>query len=96
MWVDCLNPSYEDFVYIWFYFDISLWVSILTSNVVLQPTQLAYLFAQSQFWEHQNVLNLLKVNNKDARTKSMTLFWCFYCQCWTGFTDISSVSIVDF
>ena len=35
---------------------------------------------QSQQWKHQdNVWNRFKVNNKDTRTTSMTLFCCLYC-----------------
>ena len=39
-----------------------------------------YLFVQSQQWKHQNNMrNLFKVNRKDTRTTSLTLFWCLYC-----------------
>ena len=37
------------------------------------------LLVQSQQWKHQNnVWNLFKVNNRDTRTTSMTLFWCLH------------------
>ena len=36
---------------------------------------------------------MFKVNNKDTRMISITLFGCFYC--WTYFTPFSRVSIVD-
>ena len=39
-----------------------------------------YLLVQSQQWKHQNNMrNLFKVNRKDTRTTSLTLFWCLYC-----------------
>ena len=39
-----------------------------------------YLLVQSQQWKHQNnTQNLFKVNRKDTRTTSLTLFWCLYC-----------------
>ena len=39
-----------------------------------------HLLARSQQWKHQmNVQDLLKVNNKATRSKSLTLFWCSYC-----------------
>ena len=39
-----------------------------------------HLLAQSHRQKHQmNVQDLLKVNNKDTRTKSLTSFWCPYC-----------------
>ena len=38
-----------------------------------------HLLDQSHQQKHQmNVQDLLKVNNKETRTKSMTLFWCPY------------------
>ena len=38
------------------------------------------LFVQSQQQKNQdNVWNLLKVNNKDTTTTSLTSFWCLYC-----------------
>ena len=39
---------------------------------------------------------MFKVNNKNNRTTSLTLLWCFYCQLWSYFTPFSSVSIADF
>ena len=38
---------------------------------------------------------MFTVNNKNARTTSMTSFWCFH-QLGACFTSFSSVSIVDF
>ena len=38
---------------------------------------------------------MFKINNKDIKTKSMTLFWCLYCKLWTYFTPSTSVSIFD-
>ena len=37
---------------------------------------------------------MLKVDNKNTRTTSLTLFWCFYSKIWTYFTP-SNVSLVD-
>ena len=37
-----------------------------------------------------------KVNNKNSRATSLTLFWCFYCYLWTYFTLFSRVSTVVF
>ena len=39
---------------------------------------------------------MLKVNNKNTRTTSLTSFCCFYSYLWTYFTPFSSVSIVNF
>ena len=39
---------------------------------------------------------MVKVNNKDTKTASMTLFWCIYCWLWSNFTLFFSVSTVDF
>ena len=39
---------------------------------------------------------MLKVNNKNSRTMSLTSFWCFYCSLGTHFTPFSSVPMVDF
>ena len=33
--------------------------------------------------------NMFKVNNKNARTTSMTSFWCFHCLLWTYITLFS-------
>ena len=38
---------------------------------------------------------MFKINNKDIKTKSMTLFWCLYCKLWTYCTPFTSVSIFD-
>ena len=39
-----------------------------------------HLLAQIHRKKHKmNVQDLLKVNNKDTRTKSLTSFWCPYC-----------------
>ena len=44
-----------------------------------------HLLVQSQQLKHQNnVWNMFKVNNKDSRTTSLTLFWCFHCRLWTS------------
>ena len=45
---------------------------------------------QNNFW------NLFKFDNKDARTKLLTLFWCFHCWLWASFTPCSDVSIAEF
>ena len=39
---------------------------------------------------------MFKINNKNTRTTSLRLFWCFYCKLKTHFTPFSSVFIVDF
>ena len=39
---------------------------------------------------------MFKVKNKNTRTTSITLFWCFYCSLWTYCTPISRFSIVNF
>ena len=39
---------------------------------------------------------MFKANYKDTRTKSMTSFWCRYCQLLTYLTPFSSFSIVEF
>ena len=39
---------------------------------------------------------MFKGDNKNTRTTSLTLFWCFYCHLWTYFTPFSSVFIADF
>ena len=41
-----------------------------------------------------NVLNLLKVNNKDTITASMMSLWCRYCELWIDFKHCSDVSIL--
>ena len=52
-----------------------------------------YLLVQSQQWKHQNnVWNLFKVNNKDARTRS----WYLYCSLWSDFIHCSAIFIVFF
>ena len=43
---------------------------------------------------HPAIIYLLRVNNKDTRTRSMTSFWCLW-YLWTYFTPFSSVSMVD-
>ena len=45
----------------------------------------------SSNWERSD-----EVNNKDAKTMSLTSFWCLYCWLWTYFTPCSIVSIVTF
>ena len=39
---------------------------------------------------------MFKVNYEDTRTKSVTSFWCRYCQLITYLTPFSSFSIVEF
>ena len=39
---------------------------------------------------------MFEVNNKDTRTTSMMLFWCFYCQLLTYFTSFPKIFIVNF
>ena len=36
-----------------------------------------HLPVQSPYWKQEN--NVLKVNNKDIGTRSITSFWCLYC-----------------
>ena len=51
------------------------------------------------FWNLQVFWNqecLIKVDNKNIRTTSMTQFWGFYYEPWTYSTHLSSVSIADF
>lgn len=56
-----------------------------------------HLFVQSELWKHQNnTWNLLKTNNKDIRTISMTSFFCYYCQLCADFIYCSDVSIASF
>ena len=51
-----------------------------------------HLYVQSQQWKHQNNLwNMLKIINKDARTISWTSFWCLCCEAWTDFTHCSNI-----
>ena len=55
-----------------------------------------YLLVQSQQWKLQNNMQrLFKGNNKDTRTKSVTLFLCLYCKSLNLFIHCSSISIVD-
>ena len=37
---------------------------------------------------------MFKVDNKSIKRRSMTSFWCLYCQLLTYFAPYSSVSIV--
>ena len=41
-------------------------------------------------------VNLFIVNNKNARTATLTSFWYLYCWFWTNLTNCSDFSIVDF
>ena len=59
----------------------------------LKPSR--HLLVQSQQWKQNNISNMFKVNNKDARKMSLKSFW-FPCYFWTDFTYCSGVSIVDF
>ena len=46
-------------------------------SIIHQLSQ--HLLAQSHRKKHQmNVQDLLKISNKETRTKSMTAFWCPY------------------
>ena len=44
----------------------------------------------------EKLWNMLKGNNKDTRTTSLTSFCCLYCKLWKYLTFSSSVAIVDF
>ena len=54
--------------------------------------------AQSQQHSQKKIntrKKMWKVNKKDARTKSLTLFWCLWCYVFTQ-AHFFSVSIIDF
>ena len=38
---------------------------------------------------------MLKVNNKETRTKPVASVWCLYCKLWTYYTPCSGVSTVN-
>ena len=42
-------------------------------------TQKTFTFSRSTTEAIEKVWNMLKVNNKDTRATSLTLFWCLYC-----------------
>ena len=44
-------------------------------------------FEIQQGKHHNSVWNLFKVNRKDTRTTSLTLFGIFHCELWTDFTQ---------
>ena len=54
----------------------------------------------AKFWKPVKAcpagIYLFKINKKNTRLmRSITSFWCFYCQFWTDFKHSSRVSIVD-
>ena len=44
-------------------------------------TQLPFTRSKSTI-ENLEVFNMFKFNNKNSKTTSAMLFWCFYCQLW--------------
>ena len=58
-------------------------------------SQQIYQFKVSNRNATKSVLNMFENNSKDNSTTLLTLFWCRYCQLWTYFTSLSSVSIVN-
>ena len=50
-----------------------------------------------QKWGHwSGVWDMLRVDDEDTTTMSMTSFWCLFCLLWTCFALLSDVSVFGF
>ena len=69
--------------------------SLVVIGFLILPIQ--HLLVKCQQWNHQiKVWNLLKVDNKDTKTSSLTSFWCLYCYLWIDFTLCFVIFVIDF
>ena len=91
----------------WFWFKLVFVFDLLSYDQIFRlfwyPTPKQFSSAQPVFtcWNstmetQEQYGNMFKVNNKDARTTSMTSFLCLYCYLWTYFTRCFGVSYIDF
>ena len=65
------------------------------NNKVINPDN-TYQFNVNKRNSIKKVWKMFKVNNKDAKTMSVTLFWDLYCKLWTYFTLFPMLFMVDF
>ena len=79
---------------------LGLWfvVHIFVSRIIPAGIRKIPAVLENIQWKHQsNAWDIFKVNNKETRTVSLTLFGCLFVNIeYTGFTHCSGVSIVNF
>ena len=77
---------------IWIAENVYFYSVIFRTNIRQILPASIYLFKVSNRNIGEKMWNTFKFNSKNARTRSLTSFYCFCCWLWTCFTPFSSVS----